>query len=81
MERCIQTPAFTPRTGPTTVMNAEKNELDFVSLIFIPEILSILVAQTNLYAMQLQQKLGQINFQTYNLLTSTSPLLAIAKHS
>ena len=55
----IQTPAFTQRTGPTTVMNAEKNELDFVSLIFIPEILSILVAQTNLYAMQLQQKLGR----------------------
>ena len=55
----IQTPAFTQRNGPTTVMNAEKNELDFVSLIFIPEILSILVAQTKLYAMQLQQKLGR----------------------
>jgi hypothetical protein len=37
----------------------KKNELDFVSLIFIPEILSILVAQTKLYAMQLQQKLGR----------------------
>ena len=40
-------------------MTADKNEFNFLNLIFPPEIFDILVTQTNLYAQQVQEKLDK----------------------
>ena len=59
----IKIPDFTEPVGPKTVMTADKNEFDFLQLIFPPEIFDILVTQTNLYAQQVQEKLDKPDSQ------------------
>lgn len=51
----ITIPDFSETVGPTTVLDGEKNELDFLSLIFTPAIYVLLTVQTNLYAEQQSQ--------------------------
>ncbi|CAC5420393.1 unnamed protein product [Mytilus coruscus] len=59
----IDLPVFTESVGPTTAMTADRNELDFLNLMFPTVIFEILVAQTNLYAKQLQEKAGKPDTQ------------------
>ena len=55
----VDIPQFRETSGPTTPMKADKNELDFLELLFPDEIYGILVTETNRYAQQLQEKLGK----------------------
>ena len=41
-----------PEPGPTSVMDPEANEWDFVELLFSDHLLDLIVTQTNLYATQ-----------------------------
>lgn len=41
---------FTEASGPVNILDKEKNEVDFLNLIFSEEIYQLLVVQTNLYA-------------------------------
>ena len=45
-------PFSVQRPGPTNVMHADKQEINFFELIFMDEIYGILVRETNLYAQQ-----------------------------
>ena len=55
----VDIPQFRETSGPTTPMEADKNELHFLELLFPDEIYGILVTETNRYAQQLQEKLGK----------------------
>jgi len=53
----IQIPQFTESVGPTTILDAGENELDFLFLLFPHSLFRDISDQTNLYADQLQHKL------------------------
>ena len=47
---------FEETVGPTTTLTADKNELDFLDLLFPPMLYALLATETNRYAKQCQEK-------------------------
>ena len=57
----VEVPEFTSNTGPTYELGAEKQEADFFHQLFPQEIYEKIAAETNRYAIQMQEQRGTLD--------------------